>query len=131
MRYELVQRGIEQTDGHAKSVHSFEDAFEVAALHGSSLARADGVLRRRKRESSRDSLDAVAFEEHMLRAAQTDAPERRNWRACLASRGESALVRTRVLVNLVGKIHDSAEVAVEFRVRWWAPDRRRLHRWNR
>lgn len=32
--YELVQRGIEQTDGDSVAVHGLEDAFEVAALHG-------------------------------------------------------------------------------------------------
>ena len=37
--YELVQRGVEQADGYAKAVHGFEDAFEVAALHGQELGQ--------------------------------------------------------------------------------------------
>jgi hypothetical protein len=74
VREELVQRRIEQADGDGEAVHRLEDPLEVAALHGQQLfertppppfvARDDHLAHRG---------DAVAFEEHVLGAAQPDA----------------------------------------------------------
>ena len=79
---ELMQRRVERADDHGESVHGFEQAREIGALHGQELqqclpprllvARQNHVLH---------VLDAALGEEHVLRAAQTDA-----FRAKLARR---------------------------------------------
>ena len=70
---ELVQRRIEQADGHRQAVHRLEDADEVLLLvrleRGQGLLAAGLVV-------GEDHLphvdDALAFEEHVLGAAEAD-----------------------------------------------------------
>ena len=74
VRHELVQGRVEQADGHGEAVHGLEQAFEVSALDGQQLGQCHArpaVVRRRG--SSDAKLDAVALEEHVLRAAEADA----------------------------------------------------------
>ena len=74
VRKELVQRRIEQPDVDREAVHRLEDCLEVRALHRQQLreraapstfvARDDHLAHR---------VDAIALEEHVLRAAEPDA----------------------------------------------------------
>ncbi len=115
MRYELVQRGIEQTDGDSISVHGFEDTLEVATLHREqqlceSLTASFDIARK---DHFAHSLDAVAFEEHMLRTAQTDALSAEV--ACLLGIAGRVGVGAHESLGIFSReIHDSAEVTVEF-----------------
>ena len=73
MRHELVQGRVEQAYGHGESVHGFEQSLEVAALDGQQFGKryaASGFVV--GEDHLADSLDAVAFEEHVLRAAEAD-----------------------------------------------------------
>jgi hypothetical protein len=95
VRHELVQRRVEQADGHRQAVHGAEQAFEVLRCIGSSLASA---LRRPASSSariiSRTAWNAFALKEHVLGAAQADAGGAESRRATTASSGVSALART-------------------------------------
>ncbi len=71
---ELVQRRIEQADGHRQALHDAEQLDEIVALHGQDLGQ--------RRAAPLDGLghdhlahgdDAAAVEEHMLGAAEPDA----------------------------------------------------------
>ncbi len=74
MRYEFMQRGIEKTDCYTETVHCFEDAFEVAALYGEKFGESGfAAFEVGGKNHFANSLDAVAFEEHVFGAAQTDA----------------------------------------------------------
>ena len=74
VRHELVQRRIEGADRHRTLAHHAEDADEVVALHRQELgerllAVGDGV----REDHLAHRRDAVAAEEHVLRAAEADA----------------------------------------------------------
>ena len=74
VRQELVQRRVEQPDGHRKTIHGLEDPLEVGPLHGKQLverAAAPGLIVRHDHLAHRR--DALTLEEHVLRAAQADA----------------------------------------------------------
>ena len=71
---ELVQRGIQVTDGDGAAFHCLVDALEVTLLHGlelsqSLLALLDGV----GADHLADCSDTVTLEEHVLGTAQADA----------------------------------------------------------
>ena len=116
VRQELVQRRIEQADGHRQSGHDLEQRLEVGALHGQHLGErlaAAGLV------VGADHLahgeDAAFLEEHVLGAAEPDALG-----AELA--GLARLAR-RVGVGahaqrprLVGPAHDGGEVARQLRL---------------
>ena len=74
---ELVQRRVDQPDGHRQAVHRPEDLEEVGALQR--LQRGQGVAAvavGARQDQPFDQLAAVA-EEHVLGAAQADALRRR------------------------------------------------------
>ncbi len=90
VRQELVQRRVERAHRHGALAHHAEDAGEVVALHRQELGQ-----RRLARRGvvGEDHLahrhDALALEEHVLRAAEADA---------LGAEGD----RVAALVGLVG-----------------------------
>ncbi len=114
VRHEFVQWGVEQTDCHSEAIHSLEDSFEIATLHGEKFS-----------ESSTSSFfvgcedhfthgfDSVAFEEHVLCAAETDA-------LCAKLAGLSGIVRrigvgaNESLGVFCSEVHDCSEVAADF-----------------
>ncbi len=112
--YEFVQRGIEQTDGYSVAVHSFEDAFEVTALHGQEFCEClTASFFVGGDNHFAHGFDAVAFEEHVFCAAQADTLCAEV--ACLLG------VAGRVGVGAYegfgvfrGEVHDCAEVAADF-----------------
>src|ERR1043166_4312984 len=74
MRQELVQRGIEETDGRRISLERAEDADEVLALIGQQLGkRSLPLLERFRKNHLAHGVDAIALEEHVLGARQADA----------------------------------------------------------
>ena len=74
MRQELVQRRIEEADGRRIALERTEDAREVLALIRQELGeRRLSRLERLGEDHLAHRVDAVAFEEHVLRAAETDA----------------------------------------------------------
>ena len=74
VREELVERRIEQADGHRQAVHRLEDADEVLLLVG--LEGREGLLPPLL-VVGEDHLphvdDPLALEEHVLGAAEADA----------------------------------------------------------
>ena len=112
--YELVQRGVEQADGYAKAVHGFEDAFEVAALHGQELGQGHATAFFVGGENHfAYGLDAVAFEEHVLGAAQADALG--SEAASLAGVAGRVGVGAYEGLGVFGcEVHNGAEVAAQF-----------------
>ena len=70
---ELVQRRVEQPDGHRQPVHRLEDALEVLALQGKQ--RLEGVLLLLVALGQDEPLDVLLAiaEEHVLGPAQPDA----------------------------------------------------------
>ena len=74
VRQEFVQRRIEQADRDGQAVHRLEDADEVLALVRQQVLQSGSAFFFRLREDHGPHvLDAVAFEEHVLGAAQADA----------------------------------------------------------
>ena len=74
VRQELVERRIEQADGRGQALERFEDADEVLALVGEELGQGSlAVFFFLREDHFADGVDAVAFEEHVLGAAQTDS----------------------------------------------------------
>ena len=74
MRQELVQRRIEQADGHRQAGHDLEQLDEVAALHGQELGeRPPAPVLLVGEDHLAHGDDAVLVEEHMLGAAEPDA----------------------------------------------------------
>ena len=70
---ELVQRRVDQPDGHRQAVHGVQDLHEVAALQRlQSVERALTVLVGTGQDQVLDQLAALA-EEHVLGADQADA----------------------------------------------------------
>ena len=113
MRYELVQRGIEKADRNAESIHSFEDSFEVTALHGEQFCKSCATAFEVGSEDHfANCVDTVAFEEHVLCTAKADTLSAEF--ACLTGVAGGVGVGAYVcFCELVGKVHDSEEVAVE------------------
>ena len=73
MGYELVQGRIEQADGNTKSVHSLKDALEVTTLQWQQLVECyTAAFLVAGDNHLAHSFDAVALEEHVLSAAQTN-----------------------------------------------------------
>jgi len=74
VRQELVQRRIEQPDRDRVSGHRFEHPLEVLALHREQLGeRAAAARLVRRHDHFAHRRDAIAFEEHMLGAAQANS----------------------------------------------------------
>ena len=111
--HELVQRGIEQAHRHGESVHGLEQPFEVAPLHRQQLAQCHAAARLVVGEDHlADGLDAVALEEHVLRAAEADAlgAELEGLPGVLRRVGVGAHLQHGVLP---GQLHELAEVAAQ------------------
>ena len=71
---ELVQRRIEQADGHRQRLHGFEEAHKVGALHGQQLLEGfAAILLVVGQDHGAHVVDAVLGKEHVLGAAQADA----------------------------------------------------------
>ena len=78
VRQELVQRRIEQPDVDREPVHGLENRLEVGALHREQLGeRAPPSTFIARDDHLAHGVNAVAFEEHVLGAAQPDALRRR------------------------------------------------------
>eukprot|EP00906_Rhabdomonas_costata_P032591 RCo045908 len=74
MGHELVQGRIQQTDGHWPAGHPCEDGREVPTLHGQQLRQGRLTLGLRLGDDHLPHRsNAVALEEHVLRAAQPNA----------------------------------------------------------
>ena len=74
MRQELVQRRIEQADGHRQSGHDLEQLDEVLTLRGQQLGkRLAASLLVLGEDHLAHGDDAALLEEHMLGAAEPDA----------------------------------------------------------
>jgi hypothetical protein len=108
---ELVQRRVEQADGHRQAGHRLEDALEVACWNGRILERflAGFLVVASARIISRMRSDPVALEEHVLGAAEADALGA-ELAGAFASRGVSALVRTPGVRNSSAQLHELGEV---------------------
>ena len=111
--HELVQRGIEQADRHGVSVHGLEQTLEVAALNRQQLGQrhaASGLVVGEDHLAER--LDAVALEEHVLRAAEADAlgAERECLCGVLRGVGVGADLHDGVFA---GELHQLAEIAAQ------------------
>jgi hypothetical protein len=110
VREELVQRRVEQADGHRQAVHRLEDALEVLPLDGQQLLERP---RRLSRFSAR-IISRMAMmrspEEHVLGPAEADALGA-ELAGPLGVGGVSALVRTPSVRYLSAQLHDGAEVA--------------------
>ena len=113
VRQEFVQRRIEQANRDRQALHRGEDAHEVFALERQQLRErglASFVVGRKDHLAHR--LNAIAFEEHVLGAAEADA---------FGAKVASPLgVGRRVGVGanlqraiLVGPLHDLGEVAAQ------------------
>ncbi len=71
---ELMQGGVEQTNGYGKAVHYFEQALEVAALYGEELVErlaTSGFVVCENHLTY--GFDTIALEEHVFGAAEADA----------------------------------------------------------
>ena len=74
LRQELVERRIDQADGHGRAVHRLEHAVEVVALERQQLVERGAAIGFVVRQNHPlHDRDAAFAEEHVLRAAQTDA----------------------------------------------------------
>ena len=111
MRQELVQRRIEQANGHRQSGHDLEQRFEVRALHGQHLGKrlaAAGFV------VGADHLahgeNAAFLEEHMLGAAEPDALGTELPRLAGLARGIGVGAHAE-RSRLVGPPHDGGKVA--------------------
>ena len=111
VRDKLVQRWVEQADGHRQAAHFAEKPFEVGALHrqqlGERLAAAGFVL---GENHFAHRLDPVAFEEHVLGAAEADSLGAEVSRHFGVFRRVGVGPDAQPLVA-IGKFHQGAEVA--------------------
>ena len=74
VRQEFVKWRIQQANGNRQAVHRLEDAFEVFALVRQKLLDGFGaILFGVGQDEAADVGNAIAFEEHVLGAAQADA----------------------------------------------------------
>ena len=74
MRHEFVERRIEETDRCRQTVEGLEDAGEVFALIRQQLGECGFPVSQVVGENHlTNGVDAVSFEEHVLRAGQADA----------------------------------------------------------
>ena len=72
-RQELVQRRIEQADGHREPGHGFEDALEVALLHGQQpVERCPAFVLVGRHDHLAHDRQAFLGHEHVLGAAEAD-----------------------------------------------------------
>ena len=95
VRQELVQRRIEQADGHRQALHRLEDADEVLPLERQQLLQGRfAVLGRCRPGSSRRIAMMRSPSKNMCSVRHRPMPSAPNSRARLASAGVSALVRT-------------------------------------
>ena len=108
---ELVQGGIQQTDGDGHAGHGLEDALEVAALHGQNLLQSHAAF---VLGGSHDHLahggDAVFGEEHVLGTDQAHAlgAEVTGDTGVMGIVGVGADLQLTILVR---PLHDGGEVA--------------------
>ena len=94
-RQELVQRRVEQADGHRQPRHRLEDPLEVALLHRAAAGRAPpGAPPRRAPGSSPARSGAAPSAMNMCSVRQSPMPSAPNSRAFAASSGVSAFART-------------------------------------
>ena len=115
VRQELVQRRIEQANRDRQAVHRLEDADEILALMRQQVLQGDAAFLFVLRQDHRPHvLDAVAFEEHVLGAAQADAlgAELAGPLGILRRVGVRANLQRAILV---GPVHHRGEVAGELR----------------
>ena len=95
VRQEFVQRRIEEANRRREALERLEDADEILALIRQELGeRGFAVFGVVGEDHLAHGVDAVAFEEHVLGAAEADARWRRTRRRCAVCSGLSALVRT-------------------------------------
>ncbi len=110
LRQELVQRRVEEPDGRRMALERAEDAGEILALVRQQLVQRRLPLVERLREDHfAHRVDAVALEEHVLRAAEADArrAERDRVLGLLRRVGVGAHVHAR---RLVAPFHQLLEV---------------------
>ncbi len=109
-----MQRGIEKTDSHSVAVHCLEDTLEVATLHREKFCKGCTTsFNVGSKDHLAYCLDTVAFEEHVLRAAETDTLSTEV--TCLFCITRRIGVGTNEsLCIFCCKVHDCAEIAVKF-----------------
>jgi len=110
---ELVQRGIEEADGHRTALERDIHGLKVALLHRLELGeRLLTLLERVGANHLADGGDTVSLEEHMLGAAEADAlgAELDRLRGIVRVIGVGADAQTAILVR---PAHDAAELAAD------------------
>ena len=113
MGNELVQRGVQKAHRHGVAVHGLEQPLKVAALDRQQLGQrhaASGFVV--GEDHLADGLDAVALEEHVLRAAESDAFGAEGECLCGVFRGVGvgADLQHRIFP---GEVHQLSEVAAQ------------------
>ena len=111
MGQKFMQRRVEQADGHRQAGHDLEQFGEILALHrqdfGQGGAPAVGV-------GGENHLahgdDPVAFEKHMLGAAETDALGAEVAGGARVGRGFGVGAHAQP-AQIVGPAHDGGEIA--------------------
>ena len=108
---ELMERRVQQTDGHRLALHGLVDGLEVALLHGLQLLQSLlALLQGLGDDHLTDGGDPVGIEEHMLGPAEANAlgAEVDGLLGVLRGVGVGADLE---LAVLVGPGHDPAELA--------------------
>ena len=115
MRHEFVQWWVEKTDSYTITIHSFEDAFEVATLHWKEFFEClFAAFEVRSKNHFAYSFDTVAFEEHVFCTAKTDTLSAELTSLFSIARSISVSAN-KCLSKFSSEIHDCAKVTVEFR----------------
>ena len=105
-RHELVERRVNQADGHRLAIHDLEHLEEVLLLELFEFAeRCGAFLRARCGEDCALNQWATCAEEHVLGTAETDAFSAELDRATRVGRGVSVGADTQA-TNLVGALQD-------------------------
>ena len=108
---ELVERGIQETDGNRTAFHDLVQSLEVTLLIGQDLGQSSLTgLNVLGNDHLAHSLDTLALEEHVLGTAQADALCTEVAGLLGVTRGVSVGVNLQ-LTELVRPAHEAAEVA--------------------
>ena len=112
--HELVQRGIQEADGDGAALHGLVDALKVALLHRAAAWPEPSRAAPRCRSTIISRMAVMRSpSKNMCSVRHRPMPCAPNLRACAASWGVSALVRTFRRRYLSAQRHDAAEVAAD------------------
>ena len=114
MRYKLVQRRVEQTNGNRIAGHSLEDALEVGLLIRQNLVQSlTAAFCIFCQNHFAHGFDLLTFEEHVLRTAQTDTygTKATGHRSIVRRIGIGTHLQLRIFV---GQVHQFGKVTGKF-----------------